>query len=326
MKYLLFACSLTFLFTTCGEEKFLPREKALGKIVQKVEKKSPEKATAPIYASYDYGASWEPVEGGFSDSVGIGRIGKIGDQIIVSTFNAGLFLENKSGQKWHQIGEELPQKQVNALHIADESIFVGMYRNGIYKSDDKGQSWQSMNYDLPDLRVQSILKTKHQLFAGTDSGIFEYSVAEKKWTHRFEDVQVNALATYEDKIMAATNKGILLSNSEGKDWEWIHQEGAVFNATILEGGTLMISQQGDLFRSKDWGKTWEELFYFPKDNFGVLETVELGQYLIMSHRNGIFRSSDGGNLWFQMLQPFDLPFSELFVDDKVIYASGASGC
>ncbi|MEM0993160.1 MAG: sialidase family protein [Bacteroidota bacterium] len=328
MNYKLFFLAIALIIVACQSEPQVKTEKVLAKVTSQQAAARTETKIAPVYASYDYGMTWKPLHDIFHDSVGVARLGKIDDQIIVSTFDAGLFLGQASEKKWQQIGADLPQKQINALHVSSGTIFVGLYRNGIYKSSDKGATWASMNHDLKDLRVQSILAHQEKVFVGTDSGIFSYSEQKESWQHLFAGVQVNSLSADSNKMIAATNKGMLLSKDDGLSWQWIRQEGAVFNAMILQDGALMSSQGSDLYRSKNEGATWDELFYFPSSKFNIFKTAQLDQTVIMTNRNGVYRSDDSGNTWFQTFQYTDLPFSELFADptDRIIYASGMSGC
>jgi len=174
------------------------------------------------------------------------------------------FLSDEKWQEWKQIGGSLPDVKITALHIADSEIYVGVYRKGIYTSNNNGESWAALNGDLANLNVRAILKSKGNLLAATDAGIFKNALGQHNWKHVFSGCQIICLNQSQDKIVAGGVLGVLLSADEGEHWNWIHQAGAAHDTALINDKIVVMNISGDLFISDDWGKKLVPRKLFPK--------------------------------------------------------------
>lgn len=125
-----------------------------------------------IYRSDDFGQTWTGIGQGLAVDVQASFIISFGDEMLLATDNAGLFLSKQNGQKWQQIGQGLPSKKINAVFTDGADIYVATYQTGIHLSQDYGMTWKALNYDLANLRVQDILIVEDKLMVGTDNGIY----------------------------------------------------------------------------------------------------------------------------------------------------------
>ena len=116
-----------------------------------------------IYSSTDNGKTWNPVITGLPNDTKASFFDKKGNEIVFGTENKGLYISEKNITIWKNIGENLPSKKVNALHVSGEEIYAGLYNQGIYVTNNNGVLWQSLNEGLPNLKVQGILKIKNQI-------------------------------------------------------------------------------------------------------------------------------------------------------------------
>jgi len=61
---------------------------------------------------------------------------------------------------------------------------------------------------------------------------------------------------------------------------------------------FVVGELGGMFRSPDWGQTWETLEGpYEGSLFGALGTGETGSLLVYGLRGHLFRSADFGNSW-----------------------------
>lgn len=277
-------------------------------------------ARSPLYQSLDYGATWEAVGQNLPSELQASFLAKFGNQLLLATDNAGLFLSDTAKKDWQQIGEGLPNSKINALHVIDNRILLGVYQAGIYESTDKGNTWTSLNFDLPDLSVHAIHEVEGRLIVGTDTGIFYLESDSKHWKTTLVSVQVTSMNMEKGKLLAGTQKGVGLSEDKGKTWRWMEQSGSTHNTTILNSTIVAMYISGTLLMSNDWGETWTEIFYMPREGSYLYEAVQLDRFCLMSNNHGVFRATDVLGVW-QLLAPTpNMVFFDVLVDGHALYA------
>ena len=276
----------------------------------------------PLYQSFDAGKTWQATKHNLPIGTQVSFLAAMNNQIVMATDNEGLFLSDNQKMDWTSIGDSLPNKKINALHVADNvEIYVGVFRQGLYFSSDKGKNWVSLSYDLPDLRVNAILKNEVGLLAGTDYGIFQLKKGASNWQSHSEDVQITSFSIKGEKVVAGTNKGVLMFNNLGQKWEWIHQKGAIHTIAILNNTIVAMYVSSDLFISKNWGTTWKTGHYHPKiASYGYAAATQNGNTFILSNNYGVHESNDGGLNWTLIYKDEDKIFFDFLVDGAVLYA------
>lgn len=273
----------------------------------------------PLLVSTDFGKSWKKIGQGFPEDTQVSFIEKMGNEMVMATDNQGVFLSEGNKTNWQFIGEGLPGKKINALFVEEGRILVGVYQKGIYESTDRGAHWEALNYDLPNLVAQSIFM-EEEIIAGTDIGIFKLNREQQHWVALYNGVQVLSLDKQAGKLIAGTNQGTLLSENEGKDWTWIHEEGAVHYTHLVGDKVVEMYIYGDVFLSSDWGTHWTKAAYGPRAGSYVYEVVEAGDYLLMSNNYGIHRSADGGQNWQLVFATEKMGFFDFMVEGDIVYS------
>lgn len=218
---------------------------------------------------------------------------------------------------WIQIGTALPGKKINALHIANNTIFVNVYEQGIFASNDKGMTWQCLNYNLENLKVRAIIKTRGQLFAGTDNGIFKFIGGLNVWQSESERVQINSFSLYNGAMIAGTSKGVLLSDQRIETWHWIHNEGAVQNTEVLNGQMFIMQMSGELYASQHKDRLYK-VDYASDKTSSIYDIVLFEDHLIMSNNGGIYESTDNGKSWSLVHQTKGYVFYDLIIMDNML--------
>ena len=181
-----------------------------------------------------------------------------GGGLLMSTEDAGLFRFDTETQRWEQIGDELPNPKINALHSDGELIYAGVYQAGLYVSRDRGESWESWNADLPDLRVQSVLRHEDLLFVGTDTGLFQRNEENGNWISVYPGTQVNHLLGFYNQIFASTQEGLLMSQNQGESWLKMLQKGAVKKTELFNRKMIAYLLNGDKYVSWNAGFNWTQ--------------------------------------------------------------------
>lgn len=279
----------------------------------------------PLYTSTDFGKTWKVLDTEIPKDANVSFIESLSEELVVATDNYGIFISKNNKTNWIAIGDNLPSKKINALHIADNKIYVAVYGSGLYMTDNNGLNWESINYNLGNLGSQSILMNDEKLLAGTDNGIYELQENTKIWTLLFPNIQVLSLFKNDNRLVAGTNQGTLLSTDNGQSWDWIHKEGAVHYTKLIDTTVVEMYIHNDVFISNNWGKDWINTNYKPREGAYVYEVERVGNALVMSNSYGIFQSYDGGQTWDLGLQTGKTLFFELFAVDNVLYGGTRQG-
>ncbi|MFK7925667.1 MAG: hypothetical protein AB8H47_27200 [Bacteroidia bacterium] len=274
---------------------------------------------SPLYVSSDQGQTWKAVLSNLPDDTQVSFMEMMGPHMLIATDNLGLYVGNQSFTHFEMISEALPSKKLNALHIDGQTIYVGVYREGIYQSDDLGRTWQSLNFDLPNLRVQAIKVYDGQLVVGIDDGIYQFDKKSSKWESLYTDIQVLSLESLKGAWIAGTSRGTLKSTNQGKDWQWIHEIGAVHYTHIVGEQIVEMIIMEDVFFSQDLGETWTAANYAPREASYVYEVVKMDSSLILSNNYGIHRSTDGGKNWQHISATEEAAFFDLYPRGKLLY-------
>lgn len=307
-----------FLFTilTCSNFKNKKETSQEELELSKTEKKLSQRY--PVYTSSDQGQSWLPLKLNLPKNTQVSFLKDFGNEILIATDNNGLFITTENQSNSLHISADLPDQKINALHVFGNQIYIGVYRQGIFLTENNGKNWTNLNKDLPNLRVQGILKNGDDLIVGTDIGIYK-STKGGAWETTFSDHQIVSLNKANGKIIAGASQGTILSNDEGNTWEWIHQDGAAHSTEIINEEIIIMNVSGDFFRSKDWGKTWDNIFYRLRGQSYIYDVVQSGTSRIFSNNYGIHRSENGGTNWNLIYPREDLAFFDLLIKDNIIY-------
>ncbi len=273
----------------------------------------------PLLISTDFGKTWDNASGDLPKEIQVSFLEKKGKEIVMATDNLGIFISSQNRTQWTKIGKSLPTQKINSLHISGKTIFIGAYQNGIFSSDDNGGTWNNLTYNLPNLNVQSIWKLNNDLFAGTDEGIFKLLENEKKWHPTSVKAQTLSIYAFEEKLIAGTSQGTLISKNLGKDWNWIRQEGAVHYTHNIGKRIYELVLNGDLIYSDDWGQNWNESIYAPRSGSYVYEIAKVENYLMISNNYGIHRSIDDGQTWEHIFKTEAMGFFDFLVFENEIY-------
>ncbi|MEO1828767.1 MAG: YCF48-related protein [Pseudomonas sp.] len=209
----------------------------------------------------------------------------------------------------------------------DRLVAVGS-RGHIVYSDDQGASWTQAEVPARQLLTSVFFVDANNGWAvGHDSVILHTSDAGTNWEMQYRDPELdmpedpNGPGLLERPLMDVwfrdANTGFafgaygiyLRTDDGGESWEDLsfdidNPDGFHYNAvTAVEGaGLLLAGEMGTLYRSPDYGDTWETLQNSPYDGtwFGAAGTGEANQVLVWGLRGNMFRSTDFGDSWEQV--------------------------
>lgn len=185
-------------------------------------------------------------------------------------------------------------------------------RGHVLFSDDNGASWVQATVPTKQmLTAVFFIDEKHGWAVGHDAQILFTSDAGATWTKQFEDLEREAPLLdiwFKDRNngYAVGAYGALLETTDGgANWEDVsdrmdNEDAYHLNAIVevKDSGLFVVGEQGVMFRSPDWGQTWETLESpYEGSLFGALGTNESATLLAYGLRGHLFRSSDFGSTW-----------------------------
>ena len=286
-----------------------------------------------IYKSTDAGGNWQERNNGLMAH----RINRIAPMpgspgTTYATGRGGLFFTDDGGQSWERIRDTGTWLYSDAFGLdvdpASGTVFVGMWGHVITTTN--GSTWYDASDGLEsgylyDIAINPV--TPSLVYAGIlsgndgQTGVYKSQDGGAHWVRASTGItdtsDMFAIAvdpTSPNIVYAGTSGGTLIRSADnGDSWAWsgnglIHvtgwpsiwdilpdprNPGVVFLAQSNSGD----SRQGGIYRSSDYGVSWERVLerhdswslVFDPGNHNVIYTS--------SWRDGIYRSEDGGDSW-----------------------------
>src|SRR5476651_1144855 len=200
---------------------------------------------------------------------------------------------------------------IDVVHAGSRLVAVGD-RGHILYSDDQGSTWTQAK--VPTrllLTAVFFVDDKHGWAVGHDAQILASEDGGVTWTKQFEDLKREAplLDVWFKDVnsgFAVGAYGALLETTDGgKNWADVSDRldntdqfhlNAI--AAVKDAGLFVVGEQGSMFRSADWGQTWEKLEGpYQGSLFGVIGTAQPNTLLAYGLRGNLFRSTDFGTTW-----------------------------
>jgi photosystem II stability/assembly factor-like uncharacterized protein len=200
---------------------------------------------------------------------------------------------------------------LDVVHAGSRLVAVGD-RGHILYSDDQGATWTQAKVPTRQLLTSVFfVDDKHGWAVGHDAQILASEDGGVTWTKQYEDLKREAplLDVWFKDVnsgFAVGAYGALLETTDGgKNWEdasdrldnedQYHLNGI---AAVKDAGLFIVGEQGSMFRSADWGQTWEKLEGpYQGSLFGVIGTAQANTLLAYGLRGNLYRSTDFGTTW-----------------------------
>lgn len=208
----------------------------------------------------------------------------------------------------------------------DRLVAVGS-RGHIVYSDNQGESWLQAPVPVRQmLTAVDFVDDKHGWAVGHDSLIVHTNDGGETWTVQYRDPEIDVpddegFGFLEKPLMdvwfrdtqtglAVGAYGLMLRTDDGgQNWEDVsfdvdNEDGFHYNAIteVRDTGLFLVGEMGTMYRSHDFGDTWETLEDLPYDGswFGVAGTGQANGVVAWGLRGNLFRSNDFGDSWQQV--------------------------
>jgi photosystem II stability/assembly factor-like uncharacterized protein len=188
-------------------------------------------------------------------------------------------------------------------------------RGHVLYSDDNGATWTQAKVPTRQMLTSVFfVNDKKGWVTGHDSLILATDDGGETWTEQFIDLEREAPLLdiwfkNPEQGFAVGAYGALLETSDGgAQWDDIsdrldNEDQRHLNGIteIKDSGLFVVGEMGSMYRSADWGQTWETVEGpYEGSLFGVSGTSESGSVLVYGLRGHLFRSGNFGNSWQQI--------------------------
>ena len=231
------------------------------------------------------------------------------DGLFAALFARGVFRLAPGAEVWEEMEEGLRNKRLLSLEVAGGTLFAGT-DNGIYASDSGGETWVELGGDLQTYRVYSFLTVGETLYTGTSyHGVYRSADGGASWESIGENLDnktMYPLVTGGGYFFASVPGLGIYRRGEGES-RWVRkndgmpENNSVLGMVLVDG--ILMAGSGDgygksqIYRSDDWGESWQELGEeMPKLRLTAMVEVE-GQLYTATEGDGVYRSEDGGQSW-----------------------------
>ncbi len=261
---------------------------------------------SPLLATADVGAMVESKDGSFYIAV-------------EGTPVEGVFRTTDGGASWDTLNTGLVDRWIGDLFESHTgSLFLACYYGAVFRSDNGGVVWERKAGGILHSTIQSMDFTAdgRPLISVDGVGIFWNDKGTWTWLDApyVRGLFGSCLAVSNDTIFATDMYGGLMRSLDGGlTWLTIQTEfGAPRVLTmdehnVLFAGTSRINPSQSVYRSYDFGLTWEPASEGITAQFGVRYFASKCGAIFASTRQGVFCSTNGGDQWVSTALTFDRP-------------------
>ena len=256
-----------------------------------------------------------------------------------------LLVSSDEGETWDPLGTR-PKGQAFELLITDEAFYL-VFEKHIFRSDDAGKSWIPMTQDLhayitamnssPDISISDAVALDNTVFIGTNQGL--YRIIAGSWAKLpvYGPQFINSLVAIENRLYVIAGSDFTRS---ANSFEESHK---------LDHSVEILRFPPKIFRSVDWGDTWDDLSPIegkgtsgrlwmalpPTDDdfrlqmFSGIQLVAIGETLTVMGTGVLLRSNDSGDTWTHVKAGRNVLSQSIFpvvaLDENNFYTSDISG-
>lgn len=208
----------------------------------------------------------------------------------------GLYRSQDQANSWQQVGESLPGPSLSAVAASpgfahDRVVLVANLEGGIFRSADGGHTWTGSHMMPPGdtkgrpgisaLAISADFTRDGTAFAGTmGAGVFLSRDRCDTWEPcnfglldlNVLDLAISPAFGQDQTIFAATTSGVFRSRNGGRAWREVDfpfeaapVQCLACSPGFAEDGFLFAgTEDSGIFRSTDWGRTWQLLPALPE--------------------------------------------------------------
>ncbi len=251
------------------------------------------------------------------------------DTVYLGTKDKGILISEDNAEKWRKFSSPT-ESNVYGLAINyfnNKTMYASGTASGrgkIFKTENGGETWSEIYTEPADgtyiTAISMNPNNPQNIFVGTNRGvILRTSDGGANWDNLHsaggaiskiifsEDGKNNIyFLVYQNKILLADENGLNFREMERKSGNTDLPTIYSFDIDKNKNGTMYIGTERGLYRSNNYGESFEELDIIASSREFPIRSVIVSPFnsneIIYSAAQAIYKSSDGGEEWstFQM--------------------------
>ena len=264
-----------------------------------------------IYTSSDSGNTWIS-RGPIKNWISVSMNDSGSKQVAISS-DGIIYYSNDYGISW---GIQISMKELRSIALNSFGSIQAVVEQGgqILISNDygiswavkeKSQAWRSIDCDIKGNNMAAVAYDSMHIYSSTDSGVSWNATLADPGTTKFKFIDVAISYNYNDSVKvviilaAAVNERLFLKNETsfdrvGPSLEWTGVAISTYSGNIQ----YAIANNSKIYKSVDYGKTWNVLESSPILAWTSIDTSYIGNYVTaVATNNKIYTSFDFGVTW-----------------------------
>ncbi len=264
------------------------------------------------------------------------------DQLLIGTFDAGIWIYNQKTEKLNNIENNLLKKSSNYITSAsiNDTFWIGTRGSGVYKYNPENDKAEKINFEGADAAKSGVLHiwkllfdSAHNLWICTDEGIFIKGAGTNSMEKRLRNDSVYNLGETMIFTIAEDKYRKLWIGTRGKGLFFYYPENDSVGTNLMKNMdvySIIQDKNQDMWFTTNYG-----IYRYSNDNgeishFTSIDGLSGEQYLPNSAflcDNGqlLFGSSNG----FNIINPFDIQkntitpeiyLSKILVNNKPLHS------
>jgi photosystem II stability/assembly factor-like uncharacterized protein len=261
-----------------------------------------------IFRSADDGQNWLSINNGITglNSSHINEIYVLGNTTFIAT-DGGIFSSTNSGNSWELKFDPGLNKSTQVLDYNNGNFVTGVNGVGVFLSSDNGITWTLTQTNGLNIQTsyKSILINGNTIIVSTGDGeMFKSKDLGNSWINVSITSNYNVTNNFEllnNKLYAATNKGLLVSTDFGDSWTLFNNDSKIINDVIFGSEKIYIATDLGIFVATEPEKKWYPLC----DGMGLQFTNKL-----LLNNNILFAGTFSSSVWKRYKVDGNLPPTE----------------
>jgi len=280
-----------------------------------------------VYRSRDAGAHWQECNRGLPKQRSIAslaispRFAKF--PVVLAMTSGGIFRTLDAGEHWKLV---LPiESDVTALDWTPGFLVAGTASGQLHLSTDSGGTWSPYGqlpgrFKIDAIEVVQGLPAGESVFVGTRDGLFRSAPGSRFTLLRngIPGEPITSLSSLDENgsvvLLAATrHRAIFRSDDRGTTWRQFdaglktakgvdHAAQPQFSkVAVADDSTVLLGGLFGVFRSEDFGRSWEELYTLPDQiivGLDVSPAIDASYTIgLTTYNAGAYSKSADGSAW-----------------------------
>jgi len=263
------------------------------------------------FVSRDDGATWVEIEADQLDGFRWDEMEVIGRDLFFGGF-WGVFRSSDLGSTWVDVSNGLPEDgRASNLTVIGDQLFLISSDGRVFKTGDRGATWRATAALPSFVHPDMLAAVGGDLLADTSEGIFLSADGGDRWTALDSGPlwQVaRAFSKAGPNLIAGTGSaGVFVHKAGSETWgpsseglpRYSNWPGEGF---VWAGKYLFVGTSDGVYRSVDFGRTWNPDTSLKADGPYVLSLAVVGDDVLMGTTSSTFKSTDDGETW-EPMQP-----------------------